>query len=85
MINDDGNVVSFKDLLGKPGASSSGADLRDGMLKLNLEQTYTSSAFSGRKIDLVQSVKLLSDVGLITIPQPPKAAPALAPASAAGW
>ncbi len=61
---DDGKIASESDFARR--ASLSMGSVAD---RLNFERVYTSSLFSGRKIDLVFSAKLLKDAGLLRLPE----------------
>ncbi|MCK4828830.1 hypothetical protein KA005_74585, partial [bacterium] len=64
VIFDDGKIASSDDFARKTLLSiGSVAD------RLNFERVYTCSLFSGRKIDLVFSAKLLKDAGLLRLPE----------------
>lgn len=64
VVFDDGKTAAMSDFTRKTSLTmGSVAD------KLNFERSYTSSLFSGRKIDLVYSAKLLKDAGLLRLPE----------------
>jgi hypothetical protein len=65
IINDEGKILTLKE-----AQSWSNKELNTNLQKLNFERVYTSSDFEGRKIDLVYSAKLLSDAGILTLPNP---------------
>lgn len=63
VINDDGKIISAADLRGFTAQK-----LKDKTYESNFERVYTCSEFQGRKIDLVFSVKLLVDSGILQLP-----------------
>jgi len=65
IINDEGKILTLGE-----AKQWSDAELKDKLEKLNFERVYTSSVFNGRKIDLVYSAKLLSDAGILSLPNP---------------
>jgi hypothetical protein len=65
IINDNGQILTLGE-----AQQWSKDKLKTNLEKLNFERVYTSSVFEGRKIDLVYSAKLLSDAGILTLPNP---------------
>ncbi len=74
IADDDGKIITIADLKNKKPE-----ELRDYAYKLNLQRTYTSSAFTNQNakndkgeitIDLVFSSKLLVDSGILSLPNP---------------
>ena len=63
VINDDGRIITAADLRGLTTQK-----LKDKAYESNFERIYTCSEFQGRKIDLVFSVKLLVDSGILQLP-----------------
>ncbi|MCG2724919.1 MAG: FecR domain-containing protein [Elusimicrobia bacterium] len=61
VLFDDGKIASSEDF--SFGLGETMDSVTD---KLNFERVYTSSLFGGRKIDMVYSVKLLKNVGLLS-------------------
>lgn len=64
VLFDDGKIATESDFARR--AALTIGSMSD---KLNFERIYTSSLFSGRKIDLVFSAKLLKDAGLLRLPE----------------
>ncbi|GAB4028247.1 MAG: hypothetical protein Fur0012_00150 [Elusimicrobiota bacterium] len=62
LLFDDGKIASYSDFSSSSPGSVSKADISE---RLNFERVYESSLFSGRKIDLEFSAKLLKDAGLL--------------------
>jgi len=60
VLFDDGKILAAGDFAG-----SLTSDMDTVTDKLNFQRVYTSSLFSGRKIDLEYSAKLLKDAGLL--------------------
>ncbi|MBI5573228.1 MAG: FecR domain-containing protein [Elusimicrobia bacterium] len=75
IINDDGKVQTFSDIIDTADVSAD--KIKEKILTLNFENVYTSSMFSdknsvddgfGKRIDLIFSSKLLSDAGILQLP-----------------
>ncbi|MEW6555918.1 MAG: FecR family protein [Elusimicrobiota bacterium] len=76
IINDDGKVQTFSDIYA--GKEVSAEKIKDKILSLNFENVYTSNLFSDKwdkKIDLIFSSKLLSDSGILQLPNSLNKAP----------
>lgn len=65
IINDEGKILTLGE-----SKQWSREEVKSKLEQLNFERVYTSSVFNGRKIDLVYSAKLLSDAGVLTLPNP---------------
>lgn len=61
VVGDDGRVATKADFNGV----TSGATYKNTLLKFNYQQVIRSSAFHGRKIDLVVEPKILVDSGVV--------------------
>jgi len=68
IIDDNGRIVSLGSL-----QNLSASQLNKQAYESNFERVYTASVFGGRKIDLVFSAKLLTDAGMLNLPNPKNA------------
>src|SRR3989339_372473 len=75
IINDDGKTQQFSDIVDSENVSSE--KIKEKILTLNFQNVYTSSLFTdqnsvddglGKRIDLIFSSKLLSDSGILSLP-----------------